>query len=168
MSWLPKGKYVGFIDTQHPDGLGICDSSGFVFKRKDLLRQMEWRGDRLAWTGFYVGRPYLDEPNAQLKPPHLKPDPYPLVDPRLPQGTLMTWETLTAPVWELTNYITWEQWGTYQDGFPALLPQIRLTNLQQGGFVQYPPLNIGYYPPLQHALPENERLSLLESARWGT
>lgn len=168
MSWLPKGKYVGSIDTDHPEALAICDSSGFIFKRKDLVRQMEWRGDRLAWTGFLVGKPYLDKPNAQLKPPHLKPDPVPVRDPRLPQGTLITWETLSTINWEDTAYTTWEQWGTFQDGFPALSSSLRLANLEAGGYVEYPPLNIGYYPPLEDALPENQRLSLLQTARWGT
>ncbi len=167
MTYLPKGKYVGSIDEDHPRGLGICDGSGFVFRRIDLIRQMEWRGERLIWTGFYVGRPFLDVPNPQNIPPILQPDPIPLFEPRLPQGTLITWETITQPFWEQINFITWDAWGTYQDGFPALTPQQRLENLQQGGYYDTGYSTPGYYPEIvDNALPENVRLELLQNFRW--
>lgn len=166
MSYRPKGKNVTHIDEWAPQALAICDRTGFIFKRKDLVRQLEWRGNRLEWTGLLVGRPYLDEPNEQLRPPPLKPDPVPVREPRLPQGTLIVWEYVTSPVWEETNFILWENWGTFVDGFPALTPAQRLSNLQSGGYVQYPPLNIGYYPPLQDALPEDDRLTALQNFRW--
>lgn len=166
MSYRPKGKNVGYIDEWNPEALAICDQTGFIFKRKDLVRQMEWRGNRLVWTGFLVGRPYVDQPNEQLRPPPLKPDPVPVKEPRLPQGTLMTWETLTSPVWEMVTFTNWEDWGSYSDGFPAISEALRLANLQSGGYVQYPPLNIGYYPPLLEALPENQRLTALQTFRW--
>lgn len=85
MSDRPKGKYVS-IDFNNPQAVGICDYSGFVFNRRDLERQMEWRGDRLVWTGFYVARRFMDKPNEQLRPPILMPDPVPVLWPRLPQG----------------------------------------------------------------------------------
>lgn len=85
MSWTEKykGKYVT-IDKDNPDALGICDDSGFVFNHKDLVKQMEWRGNNLVWTGFLVGRPYLDVPNEQNRPPLTKDDPRPVKNPRLP------------------------------------------------------------------------------------
>jgi hypothetical protein len=85
MSWVNrwKGKYVT-IDHKYPSALGICDESGFVFNHKDLVKQMEWRGDALVWTGFMVGKPYLDVPNEQNRPPLVKNDPRPVMNPRLP------------------------------------------------------------------------------------
>ncbi len=167
MSYRPKGKNVGFIDEWGSEALAICDQTGFIFKRKDLVRQMQWRGNRLVWTGFLVGRPYLDVPNEQLRPPPLKPDPVPVKEPRLPQGTLMVWEYLTSPNWEQINFVNWENWGTYQDGFPAVSEDARLANLQAGAITPiYPALNIGYYPPLLDALPEDQRLDLLQNYRW--
>lgn len=166
MSYRPKGKNVDSIDPYNSEALGICDLTGFIHKRKDLLRQMQWRGNRLVWTGFLVGRNYLDKPNEQLRPPPLKPDPVPVKMPRLPQGTLITWEYITSPVWEQTTYTYWENWGTYSDGYPAISPSARLANLQAGGYPEYPPLNIGYYPPLLDALPEDQRLIALQTFRW--
>jgi hypothetical protein len=82
-----KGKHVS-IDRDNPQGLGICDYTDFVFNHKDLVKQMEWRGDNLVWTGMMVGRPYLDTPNEQNRPPLVKDDPRPLKDPRVPQDTV--------------------------------------------------------------------------------
>lgn len=163
---MPKGKYVGGIDPDNPKALGICDATGFIFKRKDLLRQMEWRGERLVWTGYYVGRPFLDTPNPQLIPPFLPPDPVPIVDPRIPQGTLITWETIHSPYWEQITDVTWDNWGTWQDGYPAISEPDRLENLEAGGSVDYGGANPGYYPPLEDALPEDTRLTLLQNYRW--
>ena len=81
MSNRPHGKHV-VIDENNPSALGICDVTGFVFLRKDLVRQMEWRGDSLQWTGLYVGRPYANIPNEQNRPSVSIPDPLPVLDPR--------------------------------------------------------------------------------------
>jgi hypothetical protein len=127
---------------------------------------MEWRGDRLAWTGFYVGKQYLDKPNAQLKPPHLKPDPVPVRDPRLPQGTIAKWPTLSFPIWPNINYTIWAAWDSFSDGVPCVSPKARLIALQLGGEIVSAPVNAGGYPPLTPALPQDERLALLQNYRW--
>lgn len=80
-----KGKYVR-IDPKHPEGVGVCDESGFVLNRKDLRKQLEWRGDRLVWTGSMRGKPYLDEPSEQNRPPIVRRDPIPVDNPRPPEG----------------------------------------------------------------------------------
>jgi hypothetical protein len=86
------GKHVT-IDTDNPEALGICDYTGFVFMRKDMVRQMEWRGNDLVWTGFYVGKPYADKPNEQNKTPILPPDPRPVIDPRPQFFSVIFWST---------------------------------------------------------------------------
>lgn len=91
MSYYPHGKHVT-IDVDNPESVGICDYTGFVFLRKDLVRQMEWRGEDLVWTGFYVGRPYADVPNEQNRVPILPPDPIAIVDPRPPFMSYITWD----------------------------------------------------------------------------
>lgn len=118
MSDRPHGKYV-HIDPDNPEALAICDYTGFVFHRKDLIRQMEWRGDRLLWTGFYVGRPFADAPNPQLRPPILPPDPVPVREPRLPQFSIQTWETIDDAVWQYQDTL-WELWGGLQPEVSAL------------------------------------------------
>ena len=57
-----RGEYVRKDSTE---AVGICDYSGFFFSKSDLIKQMEWRGNDLTWTGFLVGRPFVDEPNEQ-------------------------------------------------------------------------------------------------------
>lgn len=79
-----KGKYVT-INPNNPSALGICDESGFVFNHKDLVKQMEWRGDNLVWTGLMVGKPYVDKPSQQNRPPLVKNDPKAIKNPRPPE-----------------------------------------------------------------------------------
>ncbi len=80
-----KGKYVK-VNKTHPNAVGVCDRSGFVFNHKDLCKQYEWRGNRLVWTGFLVGRPFLDKPQQQFRPPLTKADPYSIKNPRFPEN----------------------------------------------------------------------------------
>jgi len=127
MTMRPKGKHV-CIDENAPEALGICDFTGFVHLRRDLVKQMEWRGNRLVWTGFLVGRQYADKPNPQLRPPILKPDPVPILLPRLPQETIINWNTITL-FWEDVND-NWSSLGTLQDGMPALPESERLIQAQ--------------------------------------
>lgn len=128
MSHRPKGKHVS-IDQTNPEALGICDYTGFVFMRKDLVKQMEWRGNALIWTGFLVGRPYVDVPNEQLRPPILPPDPVPVRLPRPQQFDSITWST-TPGTWVSQTYYTWASSSGSEDGIPALIPTQRLQQLQ--------------------------------------
>lgn len=127
MSYQPKGKHVT-IDFEHPEALGICDRSGFVFMRKDLARQMEWRGNDLVWTGFYVGIPYLDVPNEQGRPPILPSDPIPVKDPRPPFFSLTYWST-DSNIFSQDSYTFGSEVGVMID-VPALPEQQRLQALQ--------------------------------------
>ena len=62
--------------------IGTCDYSGFLFSRSDLVKQYEWSGNQLVWTGAIVGRPFVDEPNEQNRPPQIKGDPQAVQNPR--------------------------------------------------------------------------------------
>jgi hypothetical protein len=72
-------------DPKNPDAIGVCDRSGLHFNHKDLVRQMEWRGNNLVWTGLLVGRKFLDVPSEQMRQPPIKDDPRPVKNPRLDQ-----------------------------------------------------------------------------------
>jgi hypothetical protein len=130
MSFRPKGRHVQ-IDVNFPEGLGICDYTGFVFNHKDLVKQMEWRGNGLIWTGYMVGRPYLDVPNEQLRPPILPPDPVPLRLPRPRQPEIIFWNLNPFPDWiQCTTYeFIWPNISGYQDGTAAESPQQRSQDL---------------------------------------
>ena len=163
MSHRPHGKHV-IIDSTHPQALGICDYSGFVFLRKDMVRQMEWRGDALVWTGFYVGKPYADVPNQQNRPPILEPDPVPVRDPRLPQGSTETHSNNTLP---LISQIATDhsQIGNIYDGAPAPSEAVRLSLLQQD---RAPSLAANGAPAEPNPLTQAQILSQLQSTSWIT
>ena len=72
----------GVVDPGNPEAAGICDRGGEVRKRRELLPEMEWRGDRLAWNGFLVCRRHMDRPQPQDRARHLPADPIPVRNPR--------------------------------------------------------------------------------------
>ena len=77
-----RGSYVRKGSTEP---VGVCDFSGFWFSQSDLVKQMEYRGNSLVWTGFMVGKPFVDIPNQQARPPLVKADPKVVINPR-PMG----------------------------------------------------------------------------------
>lgn len=139
MTYNPKGKHVT-VDPSSPDALGICDYTGFVHKRSDLVKQMEWRGNAIVWTGFYVGRDYVDVPNEQLRPPILPPDPVPVQQPRLPQSSNMAFGSMSFPEHPIVG------WG----------------NIPVFDFVAWSGSSNGVI-----CLPINERRAALQNFNWG-
>jgi hypothetical protein len=115
----PKGKYVT-VDMDNPRALGICDASGFVFNRCDMIRQMQWIGNDLKWTGLYVGKPFADVPNEQARPPILPPDPVPILYARPPQGQQMTWSNNNLPIFSLIQ-TPFASLGSTEDGVQPYL-----------------------------------------------
>lgn len=81
MPYILKGKRYK-VDKNSPLGYGICDKTQFVMRHCDMVKQMEYMGDSLEWTGYMVGKWYADKPNPSLRPVHLKPDPVALQNPR--------------------------------------------------------------------------------------
>lgn len=89
---IPVNTQMGdYVRKDVIEPIGTCDYSGFPFSRSDLVKQYEWRGNQLVWTGAIVGRPFVDEPNEQNRPPRIKGDPKAVQNPRpfgieTPQG----------------------------------------------------------------------------------
>jgi hypothetical protein len=144
MSYRPKGKHVS-VDSQAPEALGMCDYTQFVHERKDLVRQMEYRGDDLVWTGLYVGRQYLDVPNDQLRPPIVAPDPVPVPEPRVQQGSGVILPQPQVPAVQAFNNLENYGWSA-QPQAPTPVPD--------GDFDGVP------------ALPENVREQILRNYAW--
>ncbi len=69
------------LDSENPGSIGFCQRSTFLFDHKDLVKQMDWFGNNLLWTGEWVGKRYLDVPNEQNRPPLVKSDPKPVTNP---------------------------------------------------------------------------------------
>ena len=80
---IPVNTQMGdYVRKDVIEPIGTCDYSGFPFSRSDLVKQYEWRGNQLVWTGAIVGRPFVDEPNEQNRPPQIKGDPKVVQNPR--------------------------------------------------------------------------------------
>lgn len=105
-----KGRYVK-VDINNPSAAGVCDRSGFVFNHEDLVKQMEWRGNKLVWTGMLVGPPFVDKPNRQNKPPRTKDDPRAIRNSRVPEGYIPIDSNPAPEINNLTdelNNIVWQ------------------------------------------------------------
>jgi hypothetical protein len=141
------GKYVS-VKPYSRQAFGICDRTGYLFDRKDLVKQRVWAGDKLVWTGLWVGKPFLDIPNQQSRPPLLGPDPVPIPFPRPPLVTQIPWEQIRDEAWEFQGF-PWEEektsptsqidetltgWGAPTDAEEALPGKDRQALLQQATF----------------------------------
>lgn len=79
-SFAPKGH--ARVDPQRPMAFGICDNCGFLYLRRDLKWQAEFRGRELRRTGFLRCPTCIDAPNPTLRPIVLPADPVPILQPR--------------------------------------------------------------------------------------
>lgn len=86
MGYLPRGRLSKF-DWSNPTPWAYCDRSGFRGNRNDMVQQMEYNADGLYWTGYWVHKNYLRNPNPQGLAPNIKGDPFP-VDIPLPKRFL--------------------------------------------------------------------------------
>jgi hypothetical protein len=96
---------VPIVNPDNPRAWGRDDITGLPVMHDDLVKQMEYIGNGLAWTGFMVHFNDADQPNPQLMPPRLRPDPVPVHNPRIfnmpnlpaiPQGLTATATTPTT------------------------------------------------------------------------
>lgn len=67
---------------KHKEPYGVCDRTGDVVPRSDLVKEKEYRGNTLVWNGLYVRSSAVDIPQPQSKVPPIKADPYPIKEPR--------------------------------------------------------------------------------------
>ena len=142
------GKYAR-VNPRKPEAMGICDRTGFLFNRKDLVKQMTWAGNRLVWTGWWVGRPFVDSPNQQSRPSILSPDPVPIPFPRPPIIGEQVWDMIEDGTWEFQG-IPWKEENTS--------PTKQIGEMITGW---------GAPSEAQEALPGQERLKLLQQAYFG-
>lgn len=70
------------VDPTNPRAWGICDRCGLLYNHKDLRWQFDYRGIKLANLRTLVCEECLDEPQPQLKPRIIGPDPLPILNAR--------------------------------------------------------------------------------------
>ena len=98
------------IDPDNPISAAVCDATGFVTSRSDLVKQYQYRGNQLVWTGFLVDKHFVDVPNPQLMNPVLPPDPVPVKQPRVDnQMNQIGWALQDTPWMWVTEQ--WDEWG---------------------------------------------------------
>jgi hypothetical protein len=83
--------------------LGVCDRTGFICNRGDLVKQMQWAGNSLIWTGLLVYKEEVDPPQPQDKVPPVKADPTPVIDPRPLQSSSDKFHTIHKSNAEVTR-----------------------------------------------------------------
>jgi hypothetical protein len=69
-------------DPDNPVAAARCDQTDFVVGNNELVKQMQYQGTTLVWTGLWVAKQYADKPNPSAMTPVLKADPKPLRNPR--------------------------------------------------------------------------------------
>lgn len=75
------GKYTK-MSKRDPRGIARCDYSGLMVRQSDMIRQLEYRGTGLVWTGYLVNPKFADKPNPQNLTPLIKLDPTPIPNTR--------------------------------------------------------------------------------------
>lgn len=98
-----KGRYTR-MSKSNPLGIGRCDYSGLMVAHRDLCKQMAYSGKGLYWTGLWVYKKFLDDPNPQNMAPKLRADPVPLkharpdkmVAPEHPNPLVVNTDALTS------------------------------------------------------------------------
>ncbi len=160
-----RGRYYK-VDVDNPQAKGICDRSGFAFNHSDLVKQMEWRGESLEWTGLTVGRPFLDEPNEQFRTPEVGPDSIPVENPKMPIYTEVFWSNQMVP-WSQLSVLTWAAWGGIEQGVPTSPEDQILYALEQNMPVlpQYASSPFQIYKP---ELTQEQILNSLEHYNWSS
>lgn len=73
---------IPIVDPDNPRPWGRDDITGLPVMHDDMVKQMEFIGTGLAWTGFLVHHSDADQPNPQLMPPRLPIDPVTISNPR--------------------------------------------------------------------------------------
>jgi hypothetical protein len=102
MNLYPK-KYID-VDMDFPDAFGFCDRTGFPTNRADLVKQYQYSGNQLIWTGLYVNEKFMDEPNTALQIYLNLSDPTPVLDARPPLGQILSANSNSLP---FTNQIVY-------------------------------------------------------------
>ena len=78
------GHRYGVVNLRDPEGAAVCDYSGDICKRSDLVKQMKYNpGGGTYWTGLMVAKWRQDPLDPQDLKPALPADPPPIVNARV-------------------------------------------------------------------------------------
>lgn len=63
---------------EYREPLGMCQRTGLMYPRNQIVRQMVQTGNGVTWSGLWVGIENLDALDEQKKVPPVKKDPTPV------------------------------------------------------------------------------------------
>jgi hypothetical protein len=92
---FPQSRYA-YADMQKPSPWFVCDRCGFRKMKSESAWQFDYRGLELQNLRILVCQVCLDNPQPQLRPIIIGPDPVPVKDPR--PGFAAQQMGYTAPV----------------------------------------------------------------------
>ncbi len=78
-----QAKHVN-VDSSNPQAAAVCDLCGRWYQLVDLQWNYQWAGTSLFNTRSLRCCECLDRPNEQLRSIVLPPDPYPVLNARVP------------------------------------------------------------------------------------
>lgn len=114
------------VDANNPRAFAVCDRCGFLYNHSDLRWQYDYRGRNLANLRFLVCDTCYDEPQPQLKPRILPPDPMPVLNARPERyAEYETNKRVTSeqqPVVSPTENSAW-----FWTGLPVPVGEVRIT-----------------------------------------
>lgn len=121
---FPQSSHA-WADIRRPQPWGCCDRCGFRYMRNRINWQFDWRGNQMQNLRILVDHRCMDEPNPQLRPIIVGPDPYPVRDPR--PGFAAYQQGQQPPVQTPLEIITDDE-GIGNSVFPPLPPNFGLFN----------------------------------------
>lgn len=84
-------------DPDNPVAAARCAQTDFIVGANQLVKQMQYQGTSLVWTGLWVAKQYADKPNPSAMTPVLKADPMPVRHP--PGGQPQMPDNIIAGQW---------------------------------------------------------------------
>ena len=148
---LPHGRAK--VSSSSPRAFAICDRCGFLYNHDDLSWQYQYRGRVLANTYMLVCDECLDEPQPQLKPRIIPPDPVPIQYPRLEQ-----YKQAEVDIRVTSGQNTVDFWT----GLPVTLGDQRITEndlFRQTQITGEPPGGLNQKPGTNFQVPGNDELA---------
>lgn len=106
------------VDSSSPRAFAICDRCGFLYNHSNLNWQFDYRGRTLANLRILVCDTCNDEPQPQLKPRIIPPDPVPIMNPRTER-----YEEYE----QNTRYTSGQNTVDFWTGIPVVQGDVRIT-----------------------------------------
>lgn len=148
---LPHGRAK--VDANSPRAFAICDRCGFLYNHVNLHWQYDFRGRSLANLRILVCDVCEDDPQPQLKPRIIPPDPVPIMNAR-PERFQQ---------YETNNRVTQGNSVDFWTGLPISNGDFRITQADTYRTTQQtgePPFGLDNTPGSSFQVPGNDEIGL--------